>query len=359
MALIKCPECGRENVSDTAISCPDCGFNVRKYVEEKKNEQLAREAEEKALMEKQRNIERQYQMACDIQQNAKTASDYSRACNIYRELGDYKDSKERLEASVSEHEKLSSVQKKKVKKIAIIVAAVVGVVAAVFLIINLLTYFKGISLYNNNAYDEALAQFEKVKVFDTTSYVRKIYMEKNYQEGIDSEVKGNYSKAIESFSLCGDYKDARERIEKDTPLLDIQEAEGKMAQGDLLGAKDILEGLPDSVKANTPEVNEYLELIQSSIDTGWGGIWLYRGTFTSDTTIFADLIIKNKELYVKFTDVYEGFESNAGTGKVSGNTVEIPGKDYTAKLLSSTRMQFYGKIEFEKVKDYYEMDDYR
>lgn len=30
MALIKCPECGRENVSDTATSCPQCGFNVAK-----------------------------------------------------------------------------------------------------------------------------------------------------------------------------------------------------------------------------------------------------------------------------------------------------------------------------------------
>ncbi len=359
MALIQCPECGRENVSDTAISCPDCGFNVRKYIEEKKKEQLDREAEEKANIEKQQNIEKQYQTACDLQQNAKTVYEYSKVCDMYRELGDYKDSKERLGFCAAEHEKLSAVQKKKGKKIAIIVAAVVGSIAAVFLVINLLTYFKGISLYNNGAYDEALAQFEKVQVFDTTSYVRKIYMEKNYQEGVDSEAKGNYSKAIESFSLCGDYKDAKERIEKDTPLLNIQEAESKMAQGDLLGAKDLLEGLPDSVKANTPEVNEYLELIQSSIDTGWGGIWQYRGTFTSDTIIFADLIIKNKELYVKFTDVYEGFESDAGTGRVSGDTVEIPGKDYNAKLLSSMRMQFYGKIEFEKVKDYYEMDDYR
>ncbi len=26
MALIKCPECGKENVSDTAKTCPNCGF---------------------------------------------------------------------------------------------------------------------------------------------------------------------------------------------------------------------------------------------------------------------------------------------------------------------------------------------
>lgn len=33
MALIKCPECGHENVSDTATSCPNCGFNVRDYTD--------------------------------------------------------------------------------------------------------------------------------------------------------------------------------------------------------------------------------------------------------------------------------------------------------------------------------------
>ncbi len=31
MALVKCPECGREKVSDSAVSCPSCGFGVREY----------------------------------------------------------------------------------------------------------------------------------------------------------------------------------------------------------------------------------------------------------------------------------------------------------------------------------------
>lgn len=31
MALVKCPECGRENVSDTAEVCPNCGFNIKLY----------------------------------------------------------------------------------------------------------------------------------------------------------------------------------------------------------------------------------------------------------------------------------------------------------------------------------------
>lgn len=39
MALVKCPECGRENVSDTAISCPECGFSIQDYVKAKQDEE--------------------------------------------------------------------------------------------------------------------------------------------------------------------------------------------------------------------------------------------------------------------------------------------------------------------------------
>jgi DNA-directed RNA polymerase subunit RPC12/RpoP len=46
MALIKCPECGRENVSDSAESCPECGYNISQYIitlreKERYNQKLA------------------------------------------------------------------------------------------------------------------------------------------------------------------------------------------------------------------------------------------------------------------------------------------------------------------------------
>ena len=37
MSLIKCPECGRENVSDTATACPNCGFNISNYYQTQQN----------------------------------------------------------------------------------------------------------------------------------------------------------------------------------------------------------------------------------------------------------------------------------------------------------------------------------
>lgn len=33
MALINCPECGREKVSDSAESCPDCGYGIKAHFE--------------------------------------------------------------------------------------------------------------------------------------------------------------------------------------------------------------------------------------------------------------------------------------------------------------------------------------
>ena len=39
MALIKCPECGRENVSDSAEACPNCGYGIKAHFERIKKEE--------------------------------------------------------------------------------------------------------------------------------------------------------------------------------------------------------------------------------------------------------------------------------------------------------------------------------
>ena len=37
MALINCPECGRERISDAATICPGCGYNIHEYVIQEQN----------------------------------------------------------------------------------------------------------------------------------------------------------------------------------------------------------------------------------------------------------------------------------------------------------------------------------
>lgn len=43
MALITCPECGRNNVSDTAENCPECGFAIKQHFENLEQQKIQEE----------------------------------------------------------------------------------------------------------------------------------------------------------------------------------------------------------------------------------------------------------------------------------------------------------------------------
>ncbi len=45
MALIICPECGKENVSDSAPTCPKCGFAIREHFENIEKIRIANDQE--------------------------------------------------------------------------------------------------------------------------------------------------------------------------------------------------------------------------------------------------------------------------------------------------------------------------
>lgn len=63
MALVKCPECGREKVSDSADMCPDCGYAIKNHFEKiKAEEEEKRQAHEKARLEEQAKIEAQQRL---------------------------------------------------------------------------------------------------------------------------------------------------------------------------------------------------------------------------------------------------------------------------------------------------------
>ena len=48
MALVKCPECGREKVSDNAEAYPDCGYGIKAHFEKvRKEEERLKEEEMK------------------------------------------------------------------------------------------------------------------------------------------------------------------------------------------------------------------------------------------------------------------------------------------------------------------------
>lgn len=69
MALIKCPECGREKVSDSADMCPGCGYGIKAHYDKIKQEEEERLAEEREILrfieeerkQPEEDCEKQYQ----------------------------------------------------------------------------------------------------------------------------------------------------------------------------------------------------------------------------------------------------------------------------------------------------------
>lgn len=69
MALVNCPECGRENVSDTANSCPSCGFPLKEHFEKLRAEEAKRrETEAEAEVETEAEKEKAETVECEIWQ---------------------------------------------------------------------------------------------------------------------------------------------------------------------------------------------------------------------------------------------------------------------------------------------------
>ena len=82
MALIKCPECGKEGVSDTAIACPNCGFAIREFTEN-----LAKAAEEKRKAEEHLRIQQEIEQK-EAEDKAREAEEKKRREEARQKLGE-------------------------------------------------------------------------------------------------------------------------------------------------------------------------------------------------------------------------------------------------------------------------------
>ncbi len=61
MGLIKCPECGRENVSDSAEMCPDCGYGIKTHFERIKMEEAEKIRRQKQEEEDEQRRQERYE----------------------------------------------------------------------------------------------------------------------------------------------------------------------------------------------------------------------------------------------------------------------------------------------------------
>ena len=54
MSLINCPECGRENVSESAESCPSCGYGIKAHFEQLQNKELSKTRQQQQIERRER-----------------------------------------------------------------------------------------------------------------------------------------------------------------------------------------------------------------------------------------------------------------------------------------------------------------
>lgn len=237
MALINCPECGRENVSNSAEYCPSCGYGIRAHFERiKKEEQKRKDEEERQLALK---------------------------------LAEEKRIKEEAEI---EKRKKEQQQKNKVfwenNKVKIVIA-----VAAVFILVIGFVVVNNVYLKPNTIckkaeeyiaegkYEDALNELMQVENFGNSDEL--------YREALVGITENNYNNAL---------KDMRE--------------------GKLDSAYEILSSLNMEFVTDKEDVANSIELVKQYMDSEWIGSWENDGfSFVRYTNV----AIKEGKAYIQLT----------------------------------------------------------
>lgn len=147
MALVKCPECGREKVSDTAVACPDCGYAIKEYYDKLKYEEEQKLIQEKLAREEE---ERKKQALIEVKRQ---------------------EEKERIEREETEKKVIQLKKERKIrnKKIAIAIGIllIAGTIGAMIknVIIPSSQYVKASELMKEEKYEEAKVIYEELGTY--------------------------------------------------------------------------------------------------------------------------------------------------------------------------------------------------
>lgn len=141
MALVKCPECGRENVSDMAEMCPECGYPVKKYFEQRKSGG-------EITMEQQNGDVSQVESVECREEDEKVAVDTD-------------DNTDQIQ-NQSETQKKSKVKVRVYIGIAAVAAVVAFVVLAIYIATPMLRYTEANELFSQQEYEQAQLIYENL-----------------------------------------------------------------------------------------------------------------------------------------------------------------------------------------------------
>ena len=233
MALIKCPECGRE-VSDSAVQCPQCGFGVAQYITRQRSiEKLHIEAEKEAFdyvmkqmaaqKEEEERLNQEYNSAVTLFTNASTAREAILAREKFAALQGWKESDSYLKLCrekadlylTQENEKSERIQKRSLLIVAVI-TAIIALSWAIFsynykILQPSKKYKQAQELFESGDIDNALIKFQELDGFKDSEIKVK---ECIYLQAQQHFTKKNFDDALYLFKELGEFKDSEEKIEE-------------------------------------------------------------------------------------------------------------------------------------------------
>lgn len=293
MAIIKCPECGKE-VSDTAKTCIHCGYVLKPESEEPRIQKKAKKTVNKKvlliipaiiivaaiatlLIFKNSVIPgKKYKLA----EEALESKDYDGAAIQFAELGGYKDSEQRvLECK----------------------------------------YQKGMALLTKKDFSAAIDTFTELGDYDDAKIrIQECY----YEKGKTLLAQNDYSASIEAFKKAGKYEDAEKKIQEAEELAaeeqqkeTYNEVVSKFEAGELDEAQVLFASFPSdyedtelyntAITALSPLIGTYS--VDFSFDlTGNNGVELNDGYVTGSITVGKPLSLRTSNL--EYSDVDWGVD---------------------------------------------------
>jgi len=191
MALINCPECGRENVSNNAKSCPNCGYSLIKYAKQIEKAEKQKQAYEKKQRKKEDKV---------------------------RKKEDKRRNKEEKKKN----------KKSRVGIIVLLLIILFFIVGIYFITIYPNTekgkYNKAVDEYNSQEYISAIQKFEEIEEYKDSSI---LLTNCKYAVAMEEYNQGNYKEAINICLKIPEHSEASELINKCRHLLAEQYYEQK------------------------------------------------------------------------------------------------------------------------------------
>ncbi|MBQ4629495.1 MAG: tetratricopeptide repeat protein [Clostridia bacterium] len=218
------------------------------------------------------------------------SGDYDEAIAIYKELGDYKDSENKID--LCKYQKAGQLTESGKYDEAIVIYTELGNYKNCKSQLSLCKYNKAVLLCNDGKYGEAAVILEELGDYEDSAEILKMC---NYEKGSALIDEGKYDEAKEIFKNLGDYEDSKDMLNE----CDYQQAIALVSEGKYDEAVSVFEDLGDyedssskAVECNRRLVHEYC--------SNRGAVTIVDGKFTFKLKTDGDNL--NFNMYMKSDD---------------------------------------------------------